>query len=164
MNYKKIDTIDLGKIKKELSSIKFTRTYALQGTNKDEDPFKYIIPDNGLINAWERAPKGITAKDLTITLFDTPYINSLIDKFKIGYTRVCILDSKKCYSLHKDISKRIHIPIETNDKCFFVIDDKVVRLPADGSVYEVDTTKIHTFVNASINPRIHIVGTLLDYK
>ena len=108
MNYKKIDTVDLDKIKKELSDIKFTRTYALQGTVKDEDPLKYIIPDDGSVNAWQRSPKGMTAKDLTVTLFDTPYINSLLEKFQIGYTRVCILDSKKCYSVHKDITKRFY--------------------------------------------------------
>jgi hypothetical protein len=41
------------------------------------------------------------------------------------------------------------------------MNDKVFRLPADGSVYEVDTTNIHTFVNASIIKRRHIVGTVL---
>ena len=162
MNYRKIDTVDLDKIQKELANIKFTNTYALQGTAKDQDPLKYIIPDDGSINAWERSPKSITAKDLTVPLFDVPYINSLIKKFRIGYSRVLILESKRCYTLHKDISKRIHIPIETNDRCFFVLDDEVIKMPADGSVYEVDTTKMHTFVNASPTPRIHIVGTLIS--
>ena len=41
------------------------------------------------------------------------------------------------------------------------MNDEVFRLPADGSVYEVDTTNLHTFVNASTSTRTHIVGTML---
>ena len=162
MNYRVIDTVDLDKIKQELSTIKYKETITLQGRNKNDNPFQYILPADASTNAWERSLKDVRAKDLIVPLFDIPYVNSLLNKFKLGYGRCCILESKTCYTYHKDISKRIHIPIETNDKCFFVLDDEVVRLPADGSVYEVDTTKIHTFINGSMNPRTHIVGTLLD--
>ena len=161
MNYKVIDTVDIDKIKQELSTIEHKQTYSLQGKYKDDDPTKYIIPANSSKNAWERSPKNQVAKDLVVPLFDLPYVNSLMNKFKIGYGRLCFLQSKTCYTYHKDISKRIHIPIETNDQCFFVLDDEVIRLPADGSVYEVDTTKMHTFVNGSMSTRTHIVGTLL---
>ena len=46
--------------------------------------------------------------------------------------------------------------------CFFVIDDKITRYPADGNWYIVDTTKKHTALNASWNDRIHLVGNLDD--
>jgi len=161
MNYKVIDKINLDKIKQELSTIEYKQTYTLQGKNKEDNPFQYIISADESTNAWERSPKDRKAEDLIVSLFDVPYINSLLDKFQIGYGRVCMLGSKTCYTYHKDISKRIHIPIETNDKCFFVLDDEILRLPADGSVYEIDTTKIHTFVNGSTSTRTHIVGTLL---
>ena len=162
MYYKVIDTVDLDKIKRELSTIKYTETFSLQGTKSNDHPLQYIFPADASTNAWERSPKHLRAKDLTVPLFDVPYVNSLLDTYKVGYGRCCILESKTCYTYHMDISKRIHIPIETNDKCFFVLNDEVVRLPADGSVYEVDTTKIHTFINGSMSIRTHIVGTLLD--
>ena len=69
-----------------------------------------------------------------------------------------VLKPKTCYTYHIDKSKRVHIPLITNKENFFVVSDTVFRLPADGSVYEVDTTNIHTFVNGSMKNRIHLVG------
>jgi len=63
-----------------------------------------------------------------------------------------------CYSYHWDPTKRMHIPLLTNENNFFVIDDEISRYPADGSYYLIDTTKKHTFVNASFENRLHIVG------
>jgi len=70
------------------------------------------------------------------------------------------LKSKTCYTYHQDYGKRFHIPIITNDSCFFVIDDKIKRYPADGNYYIIDTTKKHTAVNASWKDRIHLIGNL----
>lgn len=158
--YRIIDTVDLDKIKREISTIDYDITYALQGVNANDDPRKHIMPADNRINAWERSAD-VTADQLVNFHFDVPYINSLLTKYNIGYGRVAILKGKTCYTYHKDKTKRIHIPIETNDNNFFVMNDTVFRLPADGSVYEVDTTYIHTFVNGSVSRRVHIVGTLL---
>ena len=49
--------------------------------------------------------------------------------------------------IHYDQVKRLHIPIVTNEYCFFVIEDKIVRYPADGNYYIIDTTKHHTAIN-----------------
>ena len=73
-------------------------------------------------------------------------------------TRIMTMSSKTCYSYHWDLSSRIHLPLIANEDCFFVIEDEVYRTPADGSVYRVDTTKKHTFVNASFEKRIHVMG------
>ena len=48
------------------------------------------------------------------------------------------LKPKKCYTYHYDLTKRFHIPIETNDKCFFIVDKKVIQFPADGNYYILD--------------------------
>ena len=74
--------------------------------------------------------------------------------------RVMNLKSKTCYTYHKDISKRIHIPIETNKDCFIIINKEVKHYPADGNYYVVDTTQYHTALNASMLDRIHIVGAI----
>ena len=158
--FKIIDTINLEKIRQELNTIDRDDTYALQGINAADDPRKYIIPATNSTNAWERAPN-VTADQLVNFHFDIPYTNLLLKKFNVGYARVMMLHGKDCYTYHKDKTKRIHIPIETNENNFFVMEDTVFRLPADGSVYEVDTTHIHTFVNASVSRRTHIVGTIL---
>ena len=158
--YRVIDRVDIDLIKQELSTIDRNETYALQGVAASDDPRKYIIPATNSTNAWERAPR-VTADQLINFHFDLPYTNSLLTKYNVGYARVMMLHGKDCYTYHKDKTKRIHIPIETNENNFFVMEDTVFRLPADGSVYEVDTTHIHTFVNASISRRTHIVATIL---
>ena len=67
-----------------------------------------------------------------------------------------------CYSIHKDDTPRIHVPIITNPECYFVFKQGLLsHLPA-GSVYWVDTTKFHTFMNCSDTPRLHIVGIVKE--
>ena len=48
----------------------------------------------------------------------------------------------------------------TNDKCFFIINSQVKQYPADGNYYVVDTTQMHTAINASKKDRIHIIGVI----
>lgn len=103
---------------------------------------------------------GYHEKDLTHKLFNLPYINSIIDEHNLYRTKFFVMKSKTCYSLHKDRNKRLHIPIVTNDKCFFVVEDKVVKMPKEGRAYKLDTTLLHTAVNASFEKRIHLIGCL----
>ena len=97
-------------------------------------------------------------KDFKHRIFDLPYTNSLLERYNMVRTRIMIMPSKTCYSYHWDLSSRIHLPLISNEDCFFVIDDNVYRTPANGNIYRVDTTKKHTFVNASFEKRIHIMG------
>lgn len=101
--------------------------------------------------------------EFTIPIYNKlKYINSILRSLGMSRTRVMKLKPKTCYSYHKDSSQRIHIPLITNEKCFFVIENEVIRLPADGNYYVIDTRKMHTFVNASFEDRIHIVGCLYN--
>ena len=94
------------------------------------------------------------------TLFDLPYINSIIEEHNLYRVRLMKLKSKTCYSYHQDQCKRFHIPLITNDNCFFVIEDEIKRYPADGNYFIIDTNKKHTAVNASWDDRIHLIGNL----
>tara|TARA_X000001316_G_C922229_1_gene37177 strand:+ start:2086 stop:2574 length:489 start_codon:yes stop_codon:yes gene_type:complete len=87
-----------------------------------------------------------------------PYTKLVLEDLGMYRTRAMNLRSKSCYSYHKDPTKRIHIPLVTNDNCFIIVDDILHRYPADGNHYVVDTTKQHTAVNASWEERIHLVG------
>ncbi len=97
--------------------------------------------------------------DFTEPLFpEMVYTNSIIEQLGMFRTRLMRLRPYQCYSYHIDPSARMHIPLITNNNCFMVIEDIVYRYPADGNSYLVDTTKKHTFINASLEDRIHIVG------
>lgn len=148
-------SLDLQKIKEELKSLpNFEDQICLQGTKDNLDPFWGV-------GKWiEKHKMGIKELDFNIPIFNIPYINSILKDLKMFRTRVMILKSKTCYSYHKDLSKRIHIPIQTNENCFIILDRKVKHYPANGNYYVVDTTKYHTAINASWENRIHIVGVI----
>ena len=97
-------------------------------------------------------------KDFNIFAYDLPYTNSILTQLGMYRSRLMRMKPKTCYSYHWDPTKRMHIPLITNEDNFFVIDDEISRYPADGSYYLIDTTKKHTFVNASFENRLHIVG------
>lgn len=101
-------------------------------------------------------------EDFNVFAYDIPYTNSVLSELGMYRTRLMNMKQKTCYSYHWDPTKRMHIPLLTNENNFFVIDDEISRYPADGSYYLIDTTKKHTFVNASFENRLHIVGCVSE--
>lgn len=83
-------------------------------------------------------------------------INIVNEKFTIHRTRIMMSKPKSCLSTHTDATRRIHIPLVTNEDCYMVFTDKVYRMPF-GKTYIADTTETHTAVNASTQRRTHIV-------
>lgn len=83
-------------------------------------------------------------------------------EYDTGRCRIMGLPGQKCMTLHYDMTKRIHIPIETNEDCLMIIDNEVIHMPADGSVYLTNTFKRHTALNANWDfMRLHLVFDLL---
>ena len=145
--------IDIERILLELESLpNYEDQISLQGVDGISSPF-YGVGKTIKLNHAET--------EFVVPLFSQlVYINSILEDLKMYRTRVIKMKPKTCYTYHKDYTKRIHIPIITNEKCMFIIDDEVVRFPADGDYYLVDTTKMHTAINASFEDRIHIVGNI----
>jgi hypothetical protein len=96
----------------------------------------------------------------TCDLFQNTYIENVIDTLKSQHNivrgRFMKMKHKTCLTMHVDKSKRIHIPIYTNNDCMMIINENIVRMPF-GSTYLVDTTVPHTALNASKNSRVHLV-------
>jgi len=92
-------------------------------------------------------------------LFKNTIFEDLINKYKMFRTRLMWVHPYACYSIHKDNSSRIHVPLITNDRCLFLFPDepKLVHLQI-GKVFLVDTTINHSFCNFSDHSRLHIVG------
>jgi len=90
-----------------------------------------------------------------------PYTQDIIDflQKRIQFNSVTYRNvlPNTCYNWHTDTGGICyHIPIITNNACFFVYEHRNFRMPADGSIYVVNTEKEHTFINAGSEPRIHL--------
>ena len=92
----------------------------LQGVHSDGDPFYGI----GSALDFEEQHK---EDEFNVCLFNTKYINSILDKHNVVRTRVMRQQRKTCYSYHIDYTKRIHIPVYTNEDCFLILDDILSR-------------------------------------
>jgi hypothetical protein len=103
-------------------------------------------------------------KILNTALEDTylQYVhNTIANDYNFGRMRIMAMPHKKCMSIHTDTSKRIHIPIVTNENCLMIIDNQVHHMPADGNAYLTDTTKPHTALNANHSfMRLHLLFDL----
>ncbi len=82
--------------------------------------------------------------------------------YQVGRIRLMNLRPVSCLSLHADPTVRLHIPVETNPNSLFIFRDQIpIHMPADGSVYLVDTRFQHTVINGDKKlSRIHFVAAL----
>lgn len=82
-----------------------------------------------------------------------------ISEFPIGRIRLFGLNPKSCHGWHRDPDLiRYHIPLKTYHEAFFVVDEGVYRMPNEGSLYTINSTKPHTAINAAFNRRrVHLV-------
>lgn len=90
----------------------------------------------------------------------------LLSPVPLGRVRLMYLPPRQSYSFHKDTEPRLHVAIVTNPAAFLMVDagkSKMwrIHIPADGKVYNVDTTLMHTAINGGLQPRIHLVANIL---
>lgn len=78
---------------------------------------------------------------------------------RMGRVRLMSQKAKTCLSLHRDLDEfRFHIPLQTNGNVFFVVDDRVSRMPNIGSLYILYTRGYHTVCNADAKmERLHLL-------
>jgi len=159
MNCNIIDTISIDPILIEFNKIDkdIVWTNYLQGKQTglqyklNEDPWKSVV-GKSQGNEFQYSIINPFFKD---TIFET-----LIKKYNLNRTRLMWVNPKSCYSLHVDKTPRIHIPLITNPECYFLFNPGgIVHLPIN-SVWWVDTTTQHTFLNCSDQPRLHLVGVV----
>ena len=88
---------------------------------------------------------------------NTPF-EYYINKYKIRRTRLMWIKPHSCYSMHRDYTPRLHIPIITNPDCYFVFKKEGLFNMPVGHIYWVDTTKEHSAMNCSNEWRLHLLG------
>lgn len=89
---------------------------------------------------------------------NTPLGNVLKTLGNIGQARLLCLESAESYTAHCDPDDRIHLAIITNPYSFLVdVENKnLYHLPVDGSLWHMDTGKIHVAANWGGRTRIHL--------
>ena len=73
-------------------------------------------------------------------------------------SRIMHMQPRTSYFVHQDKTPRYHLALITNPNAYFIFPtlNEIVHIPADGYVYEVDTTILHSFVNCGPD-RTHLV-------
>jgi hypothetical protein len=157
---------DINKMLEEIKTLpqkKDIHFITLQSWTKDKtlwDPF--VVPTKNLNSKPDI--------DYNIKMFDIPYINSIIDEYNLYKARITTLTPRECYTWHRDLFPRVHVPIVSDPfKCFMIIQSKfdpndkgeIHRMPI-GEAYYVDTTKHHTAINGGTENRIHLMGTVRE--
>jgi hypothetical protein len=92
--------------------------------------------------------------------FKDTIFEKLIKEYDLKRTRLMWVYPFACYSMHGDITPRIHIPLITNPECYFVFKNGMIEHLEVGASYWVDTRLRHTFINCSIHKRLHLVGVV----
>lgn len=90
--------------------------------------------------------------------------NDLNEKYNICRARFLTLDlAKRAYSYHRDLTKRIHVPIKTTELSMLYHEEKIYKMPEVGQSYMVDTTKMHSFLHLHREKeRVHFVACLKE--
>ena len=121
---------------------------------------------NSLVAPLLTENRNVTHLSYTIDLSSEKFANSYIKKISeqvqtvFPFTRLVArqLAPLTCYKWHSDDFDRVcHLPIVSNNGCFFIFDDVNYRLKPNGNVYIVDTSNSHTFVNSGEHNRIHYI-------
>ena len=100
-----------------------------------------------------------TGKYTTLPKFQNTALGAILEELgEIGEARLLLLESGESYTAHTDPDDRIHLAIETNPYSYIMdIDEqKMIHLPADGTVWKMDTSKKHLAGNYGGTPRIHL--------
>ena len=110
----------------------------------------------GSIKRWPH----LTEQDFRITnpLYHDTIFEEIMNDLDVCRSRIMMMEKHSTYSIHRDKVSRYHLAIETNPDAYFLFPrtSTLEHVPADGYVYEVDTTQDHTFVNCGPD-RTHLV-------
>lgn len=113
---------------------------------------------------WSSAVGKSAGEELSYTninpLFKNTVFEDIIKKYNLCRARLMWVSPYACYSMHRDETPRIHIPLITNLECYFVFRTGAIINLKQGYAWWVDTRRVHTFMNCSDAPRLHLVGVV----
>jgi hypothetical protein len=174
----RLNKVDVDCIRQEFESIRNQVQWQLAGVGEqtginykddDEASFRHtsiVAPRSGGINPniLREGAKILRRFTLYNPEYDNTLIKSILEHFDCFGTRIMTVEPGRCYNWHndrsfehKDTAYRLHIPIYSDPGNYFAFFAGMFRLEP-GWVYIVDSTRSHTFFNASKEHRYHVVG------
>lgn len=91
------------------------------------------------------------------------YLHSLGEPSVIQRANIVLLRAKSEIKRHKDVgefllsTRRMHIPVFTNDGCYLTVEDKKQHFKAS-EIWEIDNTgKMHSAHNEGDTDRVHLI-------
>jgi len=160
---KKLHDIDVLPILTEYIHLEKKIEWTVMGSKGKQAGIQHLAGEN----IWSSAVGKGRGIDLTCNELNPHIKNTIFEKLIVDYkltrTRLMWVNEMSCYSIHKDKTPRIHIPLITNPECYFVFKDNIQatmeHIPT-GAVYWTDTRKYHTFMNCSTKARLHLIGVV----
>lgn len=152
-----IKQINAGKILETYHKLENTIVWTQFG-NAKQTGLQYILNEDPWTSAVGKSKGDDFSSSLLNPFFTGTIFEDIINEFSLKRSRLMWLGDKTCYSMHNDATARIHIPIITNDQCYFVFESGHVENLKFGFVYYVDTRCLHTAMNGSNLWRLHLVG------
>jgi len=156
-----IDTIDSELILKEFNRLEKDIVW-LDIPNKKQSGIQYCIGEDMWLGATGKGHSNENSYVELNPLYKGTIFEEIINKYNLIRTRFMWVSPFTCYSMHKDNSPRIHVPIITNKDCYFVFKKGIIQHMPTGSVYQTDTRNFHTFINCSTEHRLHLVGAVTN--
>lgn len=157
---KLLDTIDHESIIEKYRAIEDQLKWTDYGHKGKQCGLQYKIGDDPWTSVVGPSKGNELSYDEINPFFKNTIFEELIVKYQLYRTRFMWVGPFACYSMHKDESPRVHIPLITNKDCLFVFRSKVPTHLSAGSVFWTDTRNTHSFMNCSEQPRLHIVGAV----
>jgi hypothetical protein len=156
---REIETIDVPPILDAYYKIENGLVWKEESHGLKQSGLQYATGQDPFLSATGKVKLLDSAYDNLNTYFEGSIFVDLIKKYNLKRSRLIWAPPRSAYSFHKDVSPRVHIPLVTNPGCYFIFENYMKHIPA-GSVYWVDTARFHTFINTSIYPRLHFIGSV----
>lgn len=156
-----IGTVDLLALLAEYNRIEKNVVWYEAGSKKQAG-LQYLAGEDPWLSATGRARKDISETEfnlLNLEFKDTMF-EEMINKYHLLRARLMWVGPYSTYSMHRDTTPRIHVPLITNPDCYLVFQKGIVKHLSPGIVYWVDTREKHTFINCSEYPRLHLIGVV----
>lgn len=155
-----IDELDPTSLIESYLKLEANIKWFVNGHKGKQAGLQYINDDD----PWDSAVGRSKGNELSYTNLNPSFkgtlFEELIDKYSLTRTRFMWVGPYSCYSMHRDSTPRIHVPLVTNPECYFVFKAGLIKHMPLGAVYRTNTLFPHTFMNCSEFPRLHIVGVV----